>query len=167
MAHPDTASPDTYLILDVAGTPCALPRAAVREVLPLPELFRPPAAGAWLAGFLNLAGAPVPVIDLARLLGLRAEDREPGAYAHLVLAPDAASALLVDRVTDLVAVEADAVRPVPDDHSLNGCVAAEIRRGDRLVHALDPARLLTAEERARIADLTRAAAARLAALPAA
>ncbi|WP_375462780.1 chemotaxis protein CheW [uncultured Methylobacterium sp.] len=167
MAHPETASPDTYLLLDVAGTPCALPRAAAGEILPLPELFRPPAAGAWLAGFLNLGGTPVPVIDLARLLGLRAGDHEPDAYAHLVLSPDAASALLVDRVTDLVAVEADAVRSVADDRSLNGCVAAEIRRGDRLVHALDPARILTAEERARVAELTRAAAARLAALPAA
>ena len=51
--------------------------------------------------------------------------------------------------------------------SLNGCVSAEIARGDRLIHALDPERLLGAEERARVGALTRAAKARLAALPAA
>ena len=55
-----------YLLLDVAGTPCALPRAAVSEILPLPDLHNPPATGGWLAGFLNLGGAPIPVIDLAR-----------------------------------------------------------------------------------------------------
>jgi len=38
--------------------------------------------------------------------------------------------------------------------------------GDRLVHALAPASLLTAQERARVAALTQAAAERLAALPA-
>lgn len=162
MAQPETAS--TYLLLDVAGTPCAVPSAAVGEVLPLPELFRAPAGAAWLAGFLNLGGKPVPVIDLARLLGLRAGGHAPGPYAHLVLAPGADGAWLVDRATDLVAVEAEAIRPVAEAGSLNGCVAAEIRRGDRLVHALDPARILTAEERARVADLTRAAEARLAAL---
>lgn len=166
MAQPETASL-SYLLLDVAGTPCALPRAAVGEVLPLPDLFRPPACGGWLAGFLNLGGEPVPVIDLARLLGLRDGAQEPGPYAHLLLAPDGSGAWLVDRVTDLVTVEADAIRPVAAAGSLNGCVAAEIRRGDRLIHALDPARILSAEERSRVGDLTRAARARLAALPAA
>ncbi|GJE62241.1 chemotaxis protein CheW [Methylobacterium trifolii] len=159
-----------YLLLDVAGTACALPRDAAAEILPLPDLFRPPSAGGWLAGFLNLGGAPVPVVDLARLLGLRggddAGDHEPGPYAHIVLGPDGASALLVDRVTDLVAVPADAIRPVAAGESLNGCIAAEIVRGDALVHALDPARILTAGERMRVEALTRAAAARLAALPA-
>ncbi len=162
------AAPDgAYLLLDVAGTPCALPRAAAGEILPLPDLFRPPSCGAWLAGFLNLGGDAVPVVDLAQLLGLRDAAPEPGLHAHIVLGRDRALAYLVDRVTDLVTVAADAFRPVDPARSLNGCVAAAIARGDRLVHALDPARLLSAEERMRIEAATRAAAARLAALPAA
>ena len=166
MAQPETVSL-SYLLLDVAGTACAVPRSAAGEVLPLPNLSRPPASGGWLAGFLNLGGEPVPVVDLARLLGLREAEQEYGPYAHLVLAPDAAGAWLVDRVTDLIAVAPDAIRPVAAAGSLNGCVAAEIVRGDRLIHALDPARILDAEERARIGELTRAARARRAALPAA
>ena len=158
-----------FLLLDVAGTSCALPRAAVAEVLPLPDLHRPPAAGGWLAGFLNLGGAPVPVVDLAALLGLRAGapdgTAEPGPYAHLVLTRDRALAYLVDRAADLVTVPDAAVRPVAEAGSLNGCVAAEIALGERLVHALAPDRLLTAQERARVEALARAAALRLAALP--
>jgi purine-binding chemotaxis protein CheW len=157
----------TYLLLDVAGTPCALPRAAAGEILPLPDLYRPPACGAWLAGFLNLGGDAVPVVDLAQLLGLRGETPEPALHAHVVLGRDRSLAYLVDRVTDLVAVPADAFRPVDPDRSLNGCVAAAIARGERLVHALDPGRLLSAEERLRVEAATRAAAERLAALPAA
>ncbi|MCJ2050897.1 chemotaxis protein CheW [Methylobacterium sp. J-070] len=159
------SSGSAYLLLDVAGTPCALPRAAVAEILPLPDLHSPPAAGGWLIGFLNLGGAPIPVIDLAGLLGLRPAGAAPGLYAHLVLTRADALAYLVDRAADLVTVPEAAIRPAEAAGTLNGCVAAELVLGDRLVHALAPERLLTAQETARVSALARAAAARLAALP--
>lgn len=155
----------SYLLLDVAGAPCALPRGAAAEILPLPELHRPAAAGGWILGLINLGGAPVPVIDLAALLGLRAEASEPNLYAHILLAYDRDIAYLVDRVTDLVTVAEGAIRPVDEAESLNGCVAAELSIGAGLVHALAPDRLLTVRERARVAAMARAEALRLAALP--
>ncbi|MCJ2135675.1 chemotaxis protein CheW [Methylobacterium sp. J-026] len=159
------SSGSAYLLLDVAGTPCALPRAAVAEVLPLPDLHCPPAAGGWLVGFLNLGGRPVPVIDLAALLGLRSDAAEPGRYAHLVLTRGEGLAYRVDRAADLVTVPADAIRPVVESGTFNGCVAAELVLGERLIHALAPERLMTVEERTRVAALSRTAADRLAALP--
>lgn len=162
MALPSTT---TYLVLDVAGTPCALPREAVREILPLPHLHAPPAAGGPLAGFLNLGGAPLPVLDLARLLGLR-DAAPPDPYRHVLHAADGSLALLVDRVVDVVQVGAEAIRPVADRHTFNGCVEAEIALGDRLVHALSMAHILTVEERERVALLGRRAAERLAAFDA-
>lgn len=161
MADDSTA----YLILDVAGTRCALPRKAVAEVLPLPELQASPASGGWLTGFVNLGGRPVPVLDLAALLGLRPEPAEAGLYAHLVLAGDRSLAWLADRVIDLVSVPAPAHRAADPGASLNGCVAAGLTLDDRLVPALDPERLLTQAERTRIDGQVRAAAARLSALP--
>jgi purine-binding chemotaxis protein CheW len=158
-------SGSAYLLLDVAGTPCALPRRAVAEILPLPELHNPPAAGGWLSGFLNLGGSPIPVVDLAALLGLRPPVAEPGLYAHLVLTRGETLAYLVDRVADLVTVPEAAIRPAEEAGTLNGCVAAELVLGDRLVHALAPERLLTMQERSRVEALARAAAERLAALP--
>jgi purine-binding chemotaxis protein CheW len=159
------SSGSAYLLLDVAGTSCALPRAAVAEVLPLPDLHTPPATGGWLAGFLNLGGTPVPVIDLAPLLGLRPAACNPGLYAHLVLTRGESLAYLVDRVADLVTVPDSAIRPAEEGGTLNGCVAAELVLGDRLVHALAPERLLTAQERVRVEALAQAAAERLDALP--
>lgn len=154
-----------YLLLDVAGTPCALPRASAVEILPLPEMHRPAAAGGWILGLINLGGAPVPVIDLAALLGLRGEASEPDLYAHILLAPDHDVAYLVDRVTDLVTVPEGAIRSADQAESLNGCVAAELAIGAGLVHALAPDRLLTARERARVAAMAQAEALRFAALP--
>ncbi|SFV08428.1 purine-binding chemotaxis protein CheW [Methylobacterium sp. UNCCL125] len=159
------SSGSAYLLLDVAGTACALPRSAVAEILPLPDLHTPPAAGGWLLGFLNLGGAPIPVIDLATLLGLRPAVAAPGLYAHLALMQGEAVAYLVDRVADLMTVPDSAIRQAEEADTLNGCVAAELVLGERLVHALAPERLLTAQERIRVDALTRAAAERLAALP--
>jgi purine-binding chemotaxis protein CheW len=159
------SSGSAYLLLDVAGTTCALPRGAVAEILPLPDLHTPPAAGGWLTGFLNLGGAPVPVIDLAALLGLHPAVPAPSVYAHLVLMQGEAVAYLVDRVADLMTVPESAIRPAEEAGTLNGCVAAELVLDERLVHALAPERLLTAQERSRVDALARAAAERLAALP--
>ncbi|WP_246736820.1 chemotaxis protein CheW [Methylobacterium sp. DB0501] len=153
-----------YLLVDIAGTDCALPRRAVREVLPLPRLWRPPGAPAALAGFLNLAGSAVPVIDLAILFGLGGPATARAAvYRHLVLLQGGTPlALMVDRVADVTRVAPDQVRSVADAATLNGCVAAEIRVGERLVHGLAVDRILLAEEAARLAAQTRDAQARLA-----
>ncbi|KMO22112.1 chemotaxis protein CheW [Methylobacterium platani] len=156
-----------YLLVDVAGTDCALPRRAVREILPLPRLWRPPAAPAPLAGFLNLAGSAVPVLDLAILFGLvrpaAGATARIALYRHLVLLHgESPLALMVDRVRDFARVAPDQVRPVADAATLNGCVAAEIRIAERLVHGLAVDRILLAEEQARLAAQTRDAQARLA-----
>lgn len=134
----------------------------MREILPLPHLHRPPAAGSMLAGFVDLGGVPLPVLDLARLLGLREAAPAPDPYRHLLLAADRASVFLVDRVQDLVHVPVEAIRPVDGHETLNGCVVAEIARGEALVHVLAMARILTARERGRLAELTAREAARLA-----
>lgn len=163
MAQPSTTA---YLLLDVAGVSCALRRDAVREILPQPHLHEPPASGGPLAGFVNFGGEPLAVLDLARLLGLRDGPTEPDPYRHIVLAADGDVGLLVDRVMDLVHAAPDAVRRVADTRTLNGCVEAEITIDDRLIHGLSMERILTIEERARVADLARRAAERLAAFPA-
>lgn len=151
-----------YLLLDVAGTPCALAQSEVREVLPLPHLHRPPTAGSMLAGFVDLGGVSLPVLDLARLLGLREAEPAPDPYRHLLLAADRGAVLLVDRVQDLVRVSPEAIRPVDGAETLNGCVVAGIAIGGGLVHVLAMARILTARERGRVAELTAREAARLA-----
>lgn len=142
------------VVFDVAGLRCGLCRADVLGLLPLAELWRPPGAPPALLGFLNLGGSPLPVIEMAALLGRSSS--EAGLYSHLIRVRTGV-AFIVDRVTDLVAAE---MRAVADGETLNGSVAGEAEVGGALVHVLALDRLLLAHERHRLAALTEAAAAR-------
>jgi purine-binding chemotaxis protein CheW len=154
-----------YLIFALAGLRCALRREAVRELLPLPRLSRPPSMPATLAGFVNLGGEALPVLALRHLLGLtRTAPVEP-LYRHIVVVedtlPGSRVGLLVDRVLDLRPVAAEQRQPVPPEDSLNGCVIAQLVLPEGPAHLLDPARILMAQEQARLEELIRRAAARL------
>jgi purine-binding chemotaxis protein CheW len=154
------------LCLDVRGRACALRASAVREILPVPRLHRPPEAPKPLAGFMDVGGAVVPVVRLDILLGLEAEAEPDVFYGHVVrLRQDAAGArvgLLVDRVTAMKGVESDDLRPMRDDQSLNGLVEAEISQDGALTSLLSADRLLLEHERTAVAEWARRAAERAA-----
>ncbi|WBV45367.1 chemotaxis protein CheW [Pseudoroseomonas cervicalis] len=158
--------PEAYLLFRLGSRRCALPRAAVQEVLPLPRLWRPPGLPRVMAGFLNLGGVALPVLDLARLFGLQdGAAAEQALYRHILLLPGSAGGalgLLVDRVLDLQRVAQDRLRAVPPEATLNGCAVAEIETPEGFVHLLDPARILLAQEAAALAALRDSAESRLA-----
>ena len=150
---------DTVLVFRLAGHGFALPTACVQECLPLPSLHRRPGLPPHLAGFLELGEAMLPVIDLARLLGLRAPEdglrlEADGFYRHL-LRLDAA-VLLVDRALGL-----ERVLPAPFEPDAgrwqHGCVAGWLLAGGEPVALLDPDRLLLRDEHERLLLLTTAA----------
>lgn len=152
------------VLFEVAGVVCALDRAAVRELLPIPRLWRPPATPSTVAGILDLGGVAVPVLRLNRLLGLEGREADEDVYRHLILVdgavPDLAVALLVDRVHDVVKPERAVA--APGHVSLNGCVTGEIALGGGLIHLVAVDRILMAAEQQGIAELGQAAASRLA-----
>lgn len=155
------------ILFDVGGLACALSRSSVRELLPLPRLWRPPALPRPVAGFFNLSGKAVPVIRLNVLFGLeqgRGSD-EAELYRHLILvdglAGSGVNAFLVDRVLDVADVDGARISPMPEGNTLNGCVEAEIDLEGRLVHLLSLERILLAEEQQALAELGRDAQSRL------
>jgi purine-binding chemotaxis protein CheW len=155
------------LLFEVGGIECALRRDEVRELLPLPRLWRPPNLPKPVAGFFNLGGQAVPVVTLGILFGIEARsgNAEAEAYRHLMLVDRLSgtgpAAFLVDRVLDLVTLQSDRLSPVGESETLNGCVEAEIEHEGRLVHLLSLQRILLAEERQSLAELGRTAQDRL------
>lgn len=153
------------VLFAAGGAVCALPREAVRALLPLPRLDAPPGLPEPLAGFLNLGGVAVPVVELARLLGTAPGTPHP--YRHLILLDERAVrtgeplALLVDRVLDVVPPGA-ALRAVAEEGSPNGLVLGSLEVSELTASLLDPGRLLLAEEAAVLGALAAQARARLA-----
>lgn len=149
---------DSFLILRIADTRLALPMAAVREVLPLLPVEVPPGLPAPLAGFVDLRGDVVAVVRPLALLDPAAPPGPITLDAHLVrLHGDGAPCLLVDRAEDVAHGTPAAIDP---DHSLHGVVTGELAIGEATALAIDPAALLLSAERAAIARLSAAAAAR-------
>ncbi|MBP0491332.1 chemotaxis protein CheW [Pararoseomonas indoligenes] len=163
------AGKGALVLFSAGGALLALPREAVRALLPLPNLDSPPGLPAPLAGFLNLGGSAVPVVALTVLLGLPAGPLHP--YRHLILLETAVTgpagpvALLVDRAADVLPAGLP-LRPTEEDTSLGGVVAGAVElpaaSGGGTAHLLAPDRLLMAEEAAILGALTGQAQARLA-----
>jgi purine-binding chemotaxis protein CheW len=155
------------LLFDVRETRCAIPRSAVREILPVPMLWRPPALPRPVAGFFSLGGTAVAVIRLDILFGSKdlPSSENPSLYRHLMLVGGTgaarALAFLVDRVVDVTVIDERQLCPVREAGTLNGCVEAEIDMESHLVHLLSLERMLFAEEQQAIAALTEQAQDRL------
>ncbi len=139
------------LTFEVAGWRCALPVCDVREIVPLPELARAPGESALIAGFMNLRGAAVPVLDAARLFGLRPSPRT--MHTPLIVLNGSEAVLLVDRVFNIARVLPASLLPVPLDSCFNNCTAAQVETEHGVVNLLSRDRLLLEKERQYLAEV--------------
>ena len=114
----------------------------VESVVWLPALSPVDGVPAWCAGHLNWHGAPVPVIDLGRLLGHAPRSYVLSDQLIIVKAGEKTLALLVTRVDLLNSVnEVEMVKGLPSGDVPALPFRAEIREGDRLVMLIDTAAL--------------------------
>jgi purine-binding chemotaxis protein CheW len=148
----DGSRATTLLAFSVSGRLCAVPTAAVREIVPLPALDQAPEQPGLLEGFLNLRGTAVPVVRLDRLFGWPSSD--PGLYSHIVVLSGTAGtlALLADRAEYLIVRPPDSIVSLQPEDSLNGCAEALIEEGGRTIHVLAGDRILLAAERRRLEE---------------
>ena len=140
------------LVFHLGGQAYALDLAEVREVVFMAALSRPPGLPAVLEGFLNLAGSVVPVVRLDRLF--RLPERPPGMFTTLLLlrGSDRHVALMVDRVSAIVAVPDDDVVPVRENQAFNDCAEGVARVRDRAVLVLAAGRILLEKEAQAFAE---------------
>jgi purine-binding chemotaxis protein CheW len=123
--HPVTIHPGgaraagPSLLFRVHGRLCALPLAHVVETMrPLPV---EPVAGALpcVAGVSVIRGAPLPVVDLVRLLGAAAQSGDPSSARPAsgrfiaVRVADRAAALAVDSVVGVRFLDESSLRDLP------------------------------------------------------
>lgn len=135
------------------GDECfAVDSGIVVEVLRSRRLTRVPLAARGILGLVHLRGRIVPVIDPAEPLAVsRRTGANPGP--HLVIAPgDDWYGLLVDEMLEVIEIPPERVeRPTGGTELVLGTFAA----ADRLVHLLDPERMIQSLVRQRAATGTR------------
>lgn len=112
---------------------------AVREIKGWSATTTLPNQAEFVLGVLNLRGAIVPIIDLRCRFGKGLTKTTPMHVVIIVSVLDRTIGLLVDAVSDILTIDADEIRPVPDidrggaTEFLSGIIAV----GDGMVVLLD------------------------------
>lgn len=122
----------------------AIDAASVAEVLREIDINRVPLAAPAIAGLLNLRGRIVPVIDLRLRLGFAAAAAERPRINLVIDVRGEWYSLLVDDLLDVVSFDPAAIEPPAGGRSgpALDAVVGLLSGPERLVHFLDPERLL-------------------------
>lgn len=139
--------------LELAGELYGVEIGKIQEIIRMQPITTVPNGPAFVEGVTNLRGRVIPVMDLRKRFGLPVGDA--GHRARIVVAELGAHTvgLIVDAVSEVLRVSADAVEPpsslvtTADSAYLRGVA----KLGERLVLLLDLSRLLSTEEDASIA----------------
>ena len=98
----------------------------VQEVIRFQQMTRVPLAKDGVRGLMNLRGQIVTALDLRQKFGMEDPDENYEPMNVVVRTDDGSVSLLVDRIGDVVATDADQFEPPPD--TLRG-VPRELVRG--------------------------------------
>jgi purine-binding chemotaxis protein CheW len=130
------------LVLWLGDDPYALPVERVREIVRLRSITPIPRVPEAVRGVLSLRGEIVQVIDLRRRLGLPPDTRENPRRRIVVLGGEDGqmTGVLVDRVSEVLRLREDALRPPTERDST--AVTALAPQGERFVSVFDVDRIL-------------------------
>lgn len=139
------------LVFRLGADEFGLPIDAVDEVAQVPvQITKLPKTPKFLEGVVNLRGDVLPVIDQRRRFDMPPSDAPERRRLVVVRTERHRAGLVVDAVSDVLRVPADAVNPPPAlteevGRLVHGVINLEI--SSRMVLLLDPAELLTRSER--------------------
>ncbi|MBK1665439.1 chemotaxis protein CheW [Rhodospirillum rubrum] len=137
-----------FVIFHVDNDLFAVPLSEVQEIIRMPDVVCVPLSPAALEGLANLRGSVLPVIRLRHVFGM-APVAHDDATRVVVLDQGRPVGLVVDRVANVVSVEADHIEPsgaiggTVDTDLLTGMIKGD---GDRaMVMILDAAKVVARE----------------------
>ncbi len=142
MPHPAPAPTRRYCTFRVGDDCFAFESAAVAEVLRGGRPTRVPLAPEEILGLIHLRGRIVPIIDVAGRLGTTSRPG-PAAGPHLVIRlQDDWYGLLVDEMLEVIDIPADRIEQPTAAAVAGDALTGVFAAADRLVHLLDPQRMI-------------------------
>ena len=152
-----------YVTLAVAGETYAVAASTVSEVVKLQPLTRIPAMPLCIRGLMNLRGTVIPVVDLARQLGVGETEITDHTCVAVVDTPEAEGirslmGVISQEVQDVVTVDESAIEAAPafGTRVSPAYLAGITRVAEKAVLVLDLARILSADEILAVHEATRA-----------
>jgi purine-binding chemotaxis protein CheW len=125
-----------------------VPIEAVQEIVRLPDVTTVPDAPAFFEGVINLRGRIVPVVDLRARLRLPRMERTKATRVLITEHAGRVTGLLVDAVSEVRKLPAEAVEQPPDMIAAVGIeyITGVAKAGGRLIIFLDVGKVLSAED---------------------
>lgn len=110
---------------------CGMDILKVQDINKLTEMTNVPQAPDYVKGILNLRGQIVTILDLGKKLGL-SETRKGADNRNIIVnSEDEYIGLLVDRISDVVRADVDAIEPPPANiGELQGKYFEGVLKGD-------------------------------------
>ncbi|MEL6564108.1 MAG: chemotaxis protein CheW [Pseudomonadota bacterium] len=117
----------------------------VREIRGWTKATPLPHTPSYMKGVINLRGAVLPVMDLARRLGLPVTDHTDRNVIIVVKHEETLAGLLVDAVSDIIALSDEDMQPPPDaaTGTQPGVIKSLTLIEDRMIRTLDLSQLVT------------------------
>lgn len=146
----DDSKPATIELLTfrLAEQEYSLDIMSVREIRGWTHATPLPHAPSYMKGVINLRGTVLPVMDLAERLGLPPREQNDRNVIIVVKHEEIMTGLLVDAVSDIVALTSDDLQPPPEltSGAAAGVVSALTLIEERMIRVLDlPATIDVAE----------------------
>lgn len=141
---------EQFVVFDVAGESYGVSVRSVREVLRVPEVMtRLPRSSDLVVGAIDVRGTVLAVVDQRRRFGLPPGEASPQRRIVVLEAGANVAGLLVDGVSRMLRLEADAIRPTPDfsDDAGNGVDLVATLDDGSLLPIVDASALLAGTER--------------------
>ncbi|MGC1505758.1 MAG: chemotaxis protein CheW [Sulfitobacter sp.] len=117
----------------------ALDIMSVREIRGWTHATSLPHAPQYMKGVINLRGTVLPVMDLASRLGMAEREQNERSVIIVVNYEDTMTGLLVDAVSDIVAVTDEDLQPPPElaANTADGVVSALTLIDERMIRVLN------------------------------
>lgn len=134
-----------FVTFYLGGEAYGLPIESVQEILRVGDIVRVPQAPPYVRGVTNTRGRLLPVVELGLLLGSGPAAVDKDSRIVVAGVRGRRIGLLVDRATDVLAVEETAIEAAPADVIGDGVdyLAGVGKVGERMVFLLDVDRVLS------------------------
>ncbi|WP_298835786.1 chemotaxis protein CheW [uncultured Roseobacter sp.] len=139
MTEKESSASIELLTFQLADQEYSLDIMSVREIRGWTQTTPLPHAPSYMKGVINLRGTVLPVMDLSQRLGLKAREHSDRNVIIVVSHEDTMTGLLVDAVSDIIAITEDDLQPPPEVNTGNvpSVVSSLTLIDERMIRVLD------------------------------